>query len=183
MKIEQKVKQKSIITLKDQIIVNQHKIKKMKKIIIMTAIAAAILGLNTNADAQAARTITGNANLKCTNDQVNPATLLEGSWKVVTNASGNLFITDKNNKVVRMVADAGVTSLYTRDQEAGKSVNCPFGLVVDNCGNLHIIDNNCPGSTVGVELISNETNGWSDPEMTDPGSMKNVTLTAMVPKK
>ena len=75
---------------------------------------------------------------------------------VSVDASGNLFIADEGNKVIREVNTSGIITTVAGNGTAGTSgdggpatsaeLSDPFGVVADNAGNLYIAD--CGGNSV-----------------------------------
>src|ERR1019366_754381 len=81
------------------------------------------------------------------------AAALGGPWGVAVDASGNLFIADTYNNLVREVSASGmITTVAGGGSPAGglgdggpatsASLNQPFGIAVDASGNLFIADTN-----------------------------------------
>ena len=81
------------------------------------------------------------------------ATAAEMYWPaaVVISASGNMYIADYGNNVIRMVNPAGIISTFAGNGTAGYSdgvaataaeLNGPEGLAIDGAGNVYIADRN-----------------------------------------
>jgi hypothetical protein len=134
-------------------------------------IALAVSALFTTADARNTRVITGNSTANCSS-----TTVLDGSWSINTHADGTLLILDKNNTIVRMIADGGTTFIAEKGKDT-PDVSTPITLMVDKCGNLHITDNTAftTGSRAPFAL-PHEANGWGDPEAA-PATHENGTNT------
>jgi sugar lactone lactonase YvrE len=102
--------------------------------------------------AQVISTIAGNGTLGYTGDG-GQAVLAElnSPCGVALDASGNLYIPDKNNNCVRKVTSTGLintiagngTSGYSGDagQATAAELSLPAGVIVDGSGNLYIADN------------------------------------------
>lgn len=80
-------------------------------------------------------TIAGNGTAGYSGDG-GPATSAElnGPINLTYDSSGNLYISDDNNNVVRKVNTSGIISTYV------SGLNLPHGLVADNSGNLYVAD-------------------------------------------
>jgi hypothetical protein len=138
----------------------------MKNTFFKVALIAMAIGSYNNAQAQAARAIKGDFNISCSATTSNTGqTVLDGAWGITTDKAGNLVITDKDNTVVRMVADGGKTVIA--EQGSVSSANYPFALVVDKCGNLHITDNTIysGGGKQTPAVLLNDQSTWGDPDM------------------
>jgi hypothetical protein len=101
-------------------------------------------------------TVAGNGSLGYAGDGgLATAARLNGNWGVASDASGNLYITDQWNYVVRKVNTSGVISTvagtgvqaYTGDGGPATSATFrrPLGIAVDNSGNIYVgdVDNYC----------------------------------------
>ena len=96
---------------------------------------------------------------------------------VVVDSTGNLYIADTGNDVVRMIATAGTISTFAGNGSAGYSgdggpatsarLNSPYGLNLDSAGDIYVADsmNNVVRmvNTAGVisTVAGNDTNGYS----------------------
>jgi len=77
------------------------------------------------------------------------AAMLDSPWEVITDASGNLYIADSNNRI-RKVTTAGIISTIAGNGTAGYSgdggqataaeLNGPTGISMDVTGNLYIAE-------------------------------------------
>lgn len=143
----------------------------MKKTIfaMMTIAAAAIF---STADARNTRVLTGNSEANCTS----ATTVLDGAWSINTHADGTTFILDKNNTVVRMIADGGTTIIAQKGVDT-PDVSTPIALMVDKCGNLHITDyTGYNASGLSPFALPHENNSWGDPELV-PSTQDNAAKT------
>ncbi len=78
------------------------------------------------------------------------AATLDGPWGVAVDTTGNLFIADLGNRVIRKVSPAGVittvagtgTQGYSGDggPATAATLNAPWGVAVDTAGNFFIAD-------------------------------------------
>ena len=76
---------------------------------------------------------------------------LNAPYGVVVDSSGNLYIADSGNHVVRFVSAAGLISTFAGNGKSGfsgdggqarnASLNAPQGLALDSSGNLYILEN------------------------------------------
>ena len=81
---------------------------------------------------------------------------------VAVDSSGNLFISDMKNQVIRKVNSSGVISTYAGNQALGFGFGSdnvlattgqlynPLGLAVDSAGNLYIADSHVGADTAGL---------------------------------
>ena len=141
----------------------------MKRTILNIVLVALAAGTGDKTYAQMVRTIVGDYSISCKNVANKPGeTIVEGAWGMTTDKSGNLVITDKNNTVVRMLADAG--KIVIGDKGLVSNANYPFNLVVDKCGNLHITDNTIylRATAQAPTILPHETSSWSDPDISVP---------------
>ncbi len=151
----------------------------MNKLIFNIALIAIAMATGTSAKAQVVRTITGNDKVSCTANVVpSNQTMLDGSWAINTTAAGTLVVTDKNNNVIRMIADGGITKLADNTTEAKEMINYPVSLVVDKCGNLHITDNlGLSGNKSATPVpLSREATSWGDPEGQTPSGTDDAVV-------
>jgi len=106
------------------------------------------------------RVLTGNSEASC----ASATTVLDGAWTITTKADGTLLISDKNNVVVRMIADGGSTLIAEKGKDTPE-VSTPISLLVDKCGNLHITDNTVlMASKQQPMVLPQDNNSWGDPE-------------------
>ena len=140
----------------------------MKKIFLNAALIALTIGFNSNSQAQVATAIAGENTASTITTSKTGETVLDGVWGVANDKAGNLVITDKNNSVVRMIAGAGKVVI----SENGRinCPNCPFSMIVDKAGNLHIADNTIYSGAAAHApvLLAHETNNWGDPDRNGP---------------
>jgi uncharacterized protein (TIGR03437 family) len=93
---------------------------------------------------------------------------------VVVDKSGNLYISDMKNQVIRKVDTSGIITTYAGNQASGKGfgadnvaatsaqLNNPIGLAVDTAGNLYIADSNAgetADTTQGLIRMVNASTG------------------------
>jgi trimeric autotransporter adhesin len=123
-------------------------------------------------------TIAGNGTAGYTGDN-GPATsaTLNKPAAVVVASTGNLYIADTGNDVVRMIAAAGTISTIVGSGGAGYSgdggpatsakLNSPYGVNLDSAGDIYVADsmNNVVRmvNTAGIisTITGNDTNGYS----------------------
>lgn len=94
-------------------------------------------------------------------------------YDVVADASGNIYIADASNNVIRKVNASGIISTYAGNGTAGETgdggaataaeLSQPTGCAVDGYGNLYIADNSnvrlVAGPTTEVRCLSNNVAG------------------------
>ena len=97
-------------------------------------------------------TIAGNHTVGYSGDG-GPATAaqLNGPWGIATDASGNVYISDKENHAIRKINSAGIITTiagngkpgYSGDKGAATAalLNHPLGLAIDNSSNIYVADN------------------------------------------
>ena len=81
-------------------------------------------------------------------DGVAATAQFNGPYNITIDGSGNLYTTDINNHCVRKITQAGVVSTVAGNGVPGSvngsnamaQFNLPFGIVVDNAGNLYVSD-------------------------------------------
>ena len=90
---------------------------------------------------------------------------------VAVDSSGNLFISDMKNQVIRKVTSSGVISTYAGNQALGLGFGTdnvpatsgqlynPLGLAVDSAGNLYIADSHVGADTSGLIRKVTASNG------------------------
>ena len=136
----------------------------MKKIYILLSLSL----ISLTGRSQIISTIAGNGVASYTGDggQATLAGLNNPSGIAFDNSSGNMYIADASNHVVRMVTPAGVittiagtgTAGYTGDGGAPSSatLNSPTALAIDNNSNIYICDagNNVVRKISGAGIIS-----------------------------
>jgi sugar lactone lactonase YvrE len=80
---------------------------------------------------------------------------------VVVDSAGDIYITDGSNDVIRMVNTAGIITTVAGNGTVGSSGNGipatsatlqPFGLALDNAGNLYIVD-----ASEGIRIVNVST--------------------------
>jgi hypothetical protein len=119
---------------------------------------------------------TGTAGYTGDNGAANGATLNKPAG-VVVDSTGNLYIADTGNDVVRMIATSGTISTIAGNGGAGYSgdggpatsarLNSPYGLNLDSAGDIYVADsmNNVIRmvNTAGIisTVAGNATNGYS----------------------
>jgi streptogramin lyase len=95
---------------------------------------------------------------------------------VVTDASGNIYVADFSNNVIRKITPAGAVSTLAGSGSAGyndgtgtaASFNNPRGLVIDGSGNLYVADrgNNLVRKVTAAGVVTtfagNRTAAWVD---------------------
>jgi len=98
------------------------------------------------------QTIAGEGNIGGYGGDGSPATsaTMEFPWGVVTDAQGDLFISDSNDNRIREVTPDGIMHTYAGNGVGGysgdggsalsASIHQPFGLAVDGAGNLYFAD-------------------------------------------
>ena len=155
----------------------------MKSIILNAALIAMAIVSSGKAEAQVVRTIKGDNSVSCSAAATTGQTVVTGAWGISTNQSGSLVITDKDNNVVRMVADGGQTTIAGNGAQGADKVSYPFSLVVDKCGNLHITDNTIySGVKANTPVVlAHEANSWSDPEFAQQPAIQGAVVSAKQP--
>ncbi len=71
-----------------------------------------------------------------------------GPYGMVTDASGNIFVSDNRNNVIRKITPGGVVSTFAGSGTAGSTngtglsatFNGPTGITIDASGNLYVVD-------------------------------------------
>lgn len=151
----------------------------MKKIVFCSAIIAANFYFHGNAGAQVTRltTLPGsdiikvNTEVKATNQ-----TVLNGNWTVSTDATGRVFISDKDNHVVRIYESNELKAMQGNTNGA-MAVTHPFLLTVDKEGRLHIVDKTALVSNkTNVRVLPHEKSNFSDPDMPIITTDENLVL-------
>jgi len=59
---------------------------------------------------------------------------------IVADASGNIYVADGGNKLIRMITPAGAVSTINLVSTNGGSLNHPYGIAIDKDGNLYVAD-------------------------------------------
>lgn len=94
-------------------------------------------------------TLAGSANVVGSADGTGGAASFNGTYGVATDASGNLYVADTFNSVIRKVTPAGVVTTFAgtagvfgfaNGTGAGASFNSPYAVAVDPSGNVYVAD-------------------------------------------
>ncbi len=94
-------------------------------------------------------TFAGSAGLSGTTDGTGTAARFLTTWGVVMDASGNLFVCDRNNYTIRKITPAGVVSTFAGTGGARGSTDAtgaaarfgwPTCIAIDGSGNLYVTD-------------------------------------------
>lgn len=96
----------------------------------------------------AVTTLAGLAGYSGRADGVGSAARFSGPAGVAVDASGNVYVADGGNNVIRKVSPVGVVSTFAGSGVAGSadgvamsaSFNIPSGVAVDNAGNVYVAD-------------------------------------------
>jgi len=139
----------------------------MKKFILNAALIAMAIGITTGTTrAQETKTLAPSEQSSLAKTANRGVTILDGAWGIATDKAGNLTITDKNNTVIRMAEGAGTASVGEKGAINLSAANCPFSLLVDKTGNLHIIERIEPTDqhSTAATILPHETSNWGDPE-------------------
>ena len=92
-------------------------------------------------------TIAGSAGVIGSTDGVGSAARFNSPYAIVFDSSGNLYIADSNNHIIRKMTSSGnVTTIAGSTGTAGSSdeigiaarFNKPMGMVIDSLGNFYI---------------------------------------------
>lgn len=115
-----------------------------KKVITILGLAFAVhFGYTQNVTTLAGQSgISGSANGSGT------AATFDGPHSVVYDAAGNIYVADRDNNLIRKITAAGVVSTFagsgTPGSTDGTGVNAsffePWGIAIDNAGNLYVAD-------------------------------------------
>lgn len=141
----------------------------MKKVLLSVAFIAANFYFHGEAAAQVSKIsslpgtdlITVNSDIKADNQ-----TVLSGNWTVSTDATGRVFIADKNHHVVRIYTGAEMKALSATERTGGLAAASPFLLSVDKQGRLHIVDKTALVSgKLKARILPHEQGTFSDPDM------------------
>jgi sugar lactone lactonase YvrE len=99
--------------------------------------------------AGAVTTIAGNAGVAGSADGTGEAATFNAPTGIALDGSGNLFVADTNNNLIRMITPAGVVTtiagksgVYGSANGTGDGAlfNDPYGVVLDSSGNLYVVD-------------------------------------------
>ncbi len=144
----------------------------MKKLILVNAIAIFTLASAQGAHAQvAAPAAKGNNEIPKVEKPAQ--TLLHGAWRISVDDSGNMFVFDDKNNVIRMVNVGTIFTSITENflwcyntNDKSAKMKLPMGLAIDREGNLTIDDK---GSFANVEnivtVLPHEKTSWNDPDL------------------
>src|SRR5690606_17481514 len=115
-----------------------------KKVITILGLAFAVhFGYTQNVTTLAGQSgISGSANGSGT------VATFDGPHSVVYDAAGNMYVADRDNNLIRKITAAGVVSTFagsgTPGSTDGTGVNAsffePWGIAIDNAGNLYVAD-------------------------------------------
>ena len=137
-----------------------------------------VFNCNSNLHAQIINTVAGNNTSAYSGDHGAATIAAIGQpWCVVADDSGNFYIADASNNVVRKVSAAGIITTVAGDGTPGYSgdigpavsakLNAPQGIALDTLGNLYIADDGnfvvrkvTPGGNI-YTFAGNGTTGYS----------------------
>jgi len=81
-------------------------------------------------------------------DDIGVAASFSSPYGVAVDGSGNVFVTDQGNQVIRKITPAGTVSTFAGSGNSGAangtgtvaSFNNPYGITIDAAGNLYVAD-------------------------------------------
>ncbi len=152
----------------------------MKNSILNASLVAGAICLSVNVNAQDA-THEVSANSQPATNAAAAQTVLNGNWSIATDATGKLFIADKDAKIVKVLDGKGMTDPTKKTIMFNSPFTYPVTLTVDKSGDLHIVDNTSVVSTnkAAVELLAHDTNGFSDPDVPSIAGQKSTQLVSV----
>ncbi|EHQ25599.1 MBG domain-containing protein [Mucilaginibacter paludis] len=107
-------------------------------------------GAVTSATTGKVSTVAGSVGIAGKANGIGTAATFSGPSGVTTDASGNLYIADFNNRLIRKITPSGLVTTFAGSGAAGSengngaaaSFNNPFGLTTDAQGNIYVSDAN-----------------------------------------
>jgi len=152
----------------------------MKKIILASVVLAANFWFHGNAGAQVTHltTLPGSEIIKVNTDvKATNQTVLTGNWTVSTDATGRVFVSDKENHVVRIYEGNEIKAMQSASTNGATAVTHPFLLTVDKEGRLHIVDKTAlVNNKTNVRVLPHEKGNFSDPDMPIIANDENLVL-------